>query len=347
MDYHVVANEGLFYIRQNDHLQEQTLKKMFQNLEKLKELPDRHQDVVSKMEQLTANFSRLQTSETIIDNVGDNLGGIIRAELTGTLVPTLKMCLDQYSSKYDGQLKALHQAIDKMTLEFQTTVETRSQRVQDLRTETEAKEQSNDTAEDAPENGRSSASLKELVGATAYDINNLSESRDLEQESLDWGMLPRKRVLVKKKNWHFQWLGSNLRVTIKTLATGNTKILSRRRVQVSVQFQTSPAILSRCGISMLFSTGPDHRGYHPICPSIRVFGVIPGDSPCARAICTGDIPALQVLFGYGEAQPSDQWSNGMTLLHVSLTQAFIFLALAEIGKFRWQPFSLIRISALS
>jgi hypothetical protein len=347
MDYYVVANEGLFYIRRNDHLQEQTLKKMFQNLEKLKELPDRHQDVVLKMEQLTANFSRLQTSETIIDNVGDNLGGIIRAELTGMLVPTLKMCLDQYSSKYDGQLKALHQAIDKMTLEFQATVETRSQRVQDLRTETEAEEQSNDTAEDAPENGRSSASLKELVGATACDINNLSESRDLEQESLDWGMLPRKRVLVKKTNWHFQWLGSNLCVTIKTLATMNNKILSRRRVEVSVQFQPSLAILSRCGISMLFSTGPDHRGYHPICPSIRVFGVITYDSPCVIAIWTRDIPALQVLFENGEARPSDQTSDGKTLLHVSLTQAFIFLALAEIGKFRSQPCSLVRISALS
>jgi len=290
---------------------------MSRNLERLTELPERHQDMVSKMEQLTTNFSRLQTTETIFDAVEDNLGGIIRAELRGVLVPTLQMCLDQYSSKYDGQLRALHQAIDKMTLEFQATADTRSEGVQDTGTKLEAESKFDDTAEDFPGNCRSSLLPKESVGAAPYDINHLSEPRDLELESLDWKMLPRKRVVVKQKKWHFQWLGSSLRVTVKTLAVGNTKILSRRRVEVAVQFLPSPTILCRSGISMLFSTGPDHRGYHSICPSIRVFGVMTNDSPCLWAVIEGDIPTLQVLFAKGEARPSDQSSNGFTLLHVS------------------------------
>jgi hypothetical protein len=219
-------------------------------------------------------------------------------------------------------------------LEFQVTADTESQGVQDVGTKFEAESRVDDTAEYFPENCRGFSLPKEPSGAAAHPINDLSEPRDLKQEALDQRMLPRKRVIVKQKKCQFQWLDSSLRVTIKTLAIRNTKILSHRRVEVSVRFQPSPTILSRHGISMLFSTGPDHQGYHAICPSIRVFRLIPNDSPSAQAVavCTGDIPTLQVLFAKGEARPSDQFPGGRTLLHVSLTQALTFPALAEITK---------------
>jgi hypothetical protein len=305
---------------------------MSQNLERLKELPERHQDLASKVEQLTASFSRLQTTERVFDAVEDNLGGIIRAELREMLVPTLQMCLDQYSSRYDGQLKALHIAIDKITLEFQATAATQSEGVQDIGTELGAESEFDDTEGDLPENRRSFALPKQSVGAAASYISDVSEPRDLEQESLQWEVIPLRRVVVKQKKWQFKWLGSSLRVTIKTLAIGTTRILSRRRVEISVQFLPSPSIISRSGISMLFSTGPDHRGYHAICPSIRVFRVISENSPALIAIFRGDIPALQVLFAKGEARPSDQMKWGISLLHVSLTQALTFSALAEMAK---------------
>jgi hypothetical protein len=47
------------------------------------------------------------------------------------------------------------------------------------------------------------------------------------------------------------------------------------------------------------------RGYHPICPSIGIFGVINDDCPSAQAVPEGSIPTLQVLFAKKEARPSE------------------------------------------
>jgi hypothetical protein len=76
----------------NDFIQGRTMQTMFQDFEDLKDLPDRNQDVTLKLDELMASFFAYKSSEMIVNDLEDNLGGIVRAELRGMLVPTLKTC---------------------------------------------------------------------------------------------------------------------------------------------------------------------------------------------------------------------------------------------------------------
>jgi hypothetical protein len=87
-------------------------------------------------------------------------------------VPTLKTCLDQYSSRYEAQLEGLQKATDKMNMEFQATVDRRSQEVDDSESETEVRGRFNDADKGFCENSQSSVLHEESSRATDCGIND-------------------------------------------------------------------------------------------------------------------------------------------------------------------------------
>ncbi|KAF1849195.1 uncharacterized protein K460DRAFT_428656 [Cucurbitaria berberidis CBS 394.84] len=84
---------------------------------------------------------------------------------------------------------------------------------------------------------------------------------------------------------------------------------------ISLHFRPRQNLIPLRGLSLFWTTAPDHQGFYQICPSIATFPVIPDDHGALLCIRDGDLPRFRRLLVAGEIHLRSQDLLGRTLLH--------------------------------
>ncbi len=290
---------------------------------------DNHTVTISKLDELVSTLASMRMSEGHLHSTStfqvpsaDVFRRLLRAELRSVVTPIVEEYLDTHKSSHDSQLEGIRRNLNQIVLDLG-----RSQ-------QEEATMKRNEGFQ---------GSTKRSDEFDAQDDNSLPfestvENIDLVSGGAGPGALSHSSVAGSwsqswSQRWIFRW---RIGVLVVTVSTSHLRPRFHRRTcqafktfehssarysyRVTIDFQPAPGLLVTRGISVIYESRQDQRGYYQISPMISTFAVIPSDAEAFRCIERHDISGLQYLFGARLAAPTDRDADSFSLLHVSKFQ---------------------------
>lgn len=283
-------------------------------------ISDNHTKTMVKLEDLTAamrvNEGRLQSITTFQATSIDVMSRVVRAELTGVVMPKVEEYLDSYKSHHSSQLKEIRRNLDQIASELgRSSVGEHSINVEQDSEGVISDLHVSDLGDAAflPHHEPSNETMGLL---SSENSNNLPVAQSW---SRIWG-----------QSWSFRWPIGILMVHISASqrkipsvrreyqAFSVSKLpLKRHAYSVSIDFHPAPGLLMKRGLSIKCNRRQDHRGFYQISPKLSTFAIVPEVSDVFLCVTDNDIRGLRKLFAAGFAAPTDRNEFSWSLLHVS------------------------------
>ncbi len=287
-------------------------------------MPDNHTKTMAKLEDLIAamqvNEGHLQSITTFQATSIDVMRRLVRAELTGVVMPKVEEYLDSYKSNHISQLKEIGRNLDQIVSELGRSsvgghAINEEQDSQGFISELHASD------------------LRDAATLPYYEASNKAMgllSDDFELETSNNLRVARSWSRTWGQSWSFRWRIGVLRVEISAFQCNNTPFgrkecqafsipkfpPKRHAYSVSIDFHPTPGLLMQRGLSFKCNRRQDQRGFYQICPMLSTFAVVPGDSDVFQCVRDNDIRGLQKPFAAGLGAPSDRTEGSWSLLHV-------------------------------
>lgn len=121
--------------------------------------------------------------------------------------------------------------------------------------------------------------------------------------------------LFSARNYYLTTKFGTLRCQLRTCQPPRCA-MGRQRGHFELTIDVFPRLFFSRGISLLYSSSPNSRGYYSICPSIATFGIIPRESPVWALLRSDDKLGVEAMIERGEVNILDRSGRCANLLEV-------------------------------
>ena len=276
------------------------------------------------------NEGYLQSINTFQTTSLDILSRIVRAELRTSVISVVEEYLNPYKSNHNAQMEEVRKSLDQIMLAFGHLS------VNDLAAKKEKK-----SFKDSPVNfgvqelQRDAFPHQKPSGETEERFSDISSGCNLNNV-----LAVQAWTQLWAQTFIFHWRMGELIVHVRKSqyqypvrpegfqAFEGRKATFRRYSYVFlVEFRPTPSLRLSRGVSIRYSSRHNQRGFYQICPMITTFAIVPDESEVFNCVYNRDLAGLKVLFGTGNAAPTDRTEDMTSLLHVSI------LLTGSLGKF--------------
>ena len=249
-------------------------------------------DLLSEVAQYAHNRGSIQEASRQCTSDADSFACMLRQQLIG-LLPEITECIStEVKKEVRGYPKALETAINKAV----------NQAI-------------GEHSQESPKhisNAQTCTTPDSIKNGLPHQSTRQSNRRcTLPEDGVE--AIRHDDTYLSRNAWCLQWTVGTLYIQISR--TSGRYGRRDGQFQIKITFRPNSALFTR-GLTALWASKLDSRGYAQLSPMISTFAVVPRDAEVFRQAISGNIYGLRKLFAEGRAAPTDQDPYGFTLLHV-------------------------------
>lgn len=261
------------------------------------------------LDTIKTGVSDIVSTTTVTPGNADILTRVFRAELETTLKPIVEQTFAKSTVRNEALLRGLAHSIDSLSLDLGRRIS------------------KNSVSKSTPEENSPRSSKQQDEASCA---KSLSDSSSLEQSNppqlnnfMDRRLSPsaaspNKNFVTYQGGWFFDLRLGTIVIEIESLCRRETQASSYHSYfTIKIHFRPSAYFFGLPGVSLLYTTAPNHHGYYQIAPMITIIPIVRRDHPIYFEIEEGNLAEIQRMISMKEVSPRCETIIGETLPLVS------------------------------